>query len=182
MKLVLTVSSILAMVCFTEERHPLSKDFPFKGPVFPISFFNLDQDSAASDSAMQQFSFESTTESNWIWKKEETRSNKTDRKDVERTMENNYNGTISRNASQTDDEERKGEQVAFETDKLSLKVNGNSSNSKYSIPVGNNTNEDSADEEFIEDDSDDDYLPFLGEIDETNELGKNQELIMNLIE
>ena len=139
-----------------------------QGPVFPISFFNLGEDSAASNSALQQFSFNPIAEPRWLWKKGEARREKKNLTESNRAKDENNANNEKRNVSEVlHNEGLLEEQLVNKKDKAANKEKRNSTNSKNSSHERNDFHEDNTEDMPTEE-----YLPFLGEIDENTEPGK----------
>ena len=129
LKMVLTGSCILGTGCFGDQKQILGQ----QGPVFPISFFNLGEDSAASNSALQQFSFNPIAEPRWLWKKGEARREKKNLTESDRAKEENNANNDKRNVSEVlHNEGLLEEQLVNKKDKAANKEKRNSTNSKNS--------------------------------------------------
>ena len=163
--------------------------FPFKGPFFPVSFFNLDAESVASDFSFARFDSEHLAEPQWVWNKDKP----TVAGQEKNSKQQNYSeSTDSRENIKEEDFGNKVFDVSSMDDPKDTFVNftlsddfldadkDRSKNIKHirnteSIKIDvNNTTKDDVLFNTIEDNitvDDDHGLPFLGEIDENAEAG-----------
>ena len=164
--------------------------FPFKGPFFPVSFFNLDAESVASDFSFARFDSEHLAEPQWVWNK--------DKPTVARQEKNikQQQNSESNDSSENIKEEEFGNKVFdvssmdatkdtfinyttsdefLDADKdRSKNITHIENTESIKIDVNNKTKDDVL-INTIEDNitvDDDQVLPFLGEIDENPEAGE----------
>jgi hypothetical protein len=69
-RLFLNVGHLLGLMAVGHQIENKRDRFPFKGPFFPVSFFNLDAESLASDFSFARFDSEHLAEPQWVWKKD----------------------------------------------------------------------------------------------------------------
>ena len=181
-RLFLTFGNLLGVMAGGHQIENEREPFPFKGPIFPVSFFNLDAESVASDFSFARFDSEHLAEPQWVWNKDKPgvarqeknmKQNHPESKKIEEEFGNKVFDVISMDAQKDTFVNFTTSDDFLDADKDRSKKITNIEKTE-SIDLNDEIKDDvlvnTIEDNIIVDD--DQILPFLGDIDENADPGE----------